>query len=75
MPRQKLPLNTVRDFLIDQTTDALHRDARIIAPYLNIRERAGEPNWDANIGIAEPSIIRAFCAALLNVQRDYDVDW
>jgi|HubBroStandDraft_6_1064221.scaffolds.fasta_scaffold1123639_1 hypothetical protein len=75
MPRQKLPLNSVRDFLIDQTTDALRRDARIIAPYLNIRERTGEPNWDANIGIAEPSIIRAFGIALLNVQRDYDVDW
>ena len=36
MPRQKLPLNEI--FSIDQTTHALHRDARIIAPYLNIRE-------------------------------------
>jgi hypothetical protein len=75
MPRQKLPLIAVRDYLIDQTTDALRRDARIIAPYLKIRTRVGEPNWDANIGIAEPSIDRAFGIALLNMQRDCDVDW
>jgi hypothetical protein len=72
MPRQMLPLAAIRAFLIDRTTDMLRRDARFIAAKLEFRQRDGEPNWDANIGIADPVVIRAFGAALNELQREYD---
>jgi hypothetical protein len=73
--RTKIPLSAMRDYLIDQTTDALRRDARMIAGQLVIRKREGVPNWDANIGIAPPIVLKAFGVALKALQREHDIEW
>jgi hypothetical protein len=75
MGRTKISLTTMRDYLIDQTSDALRRDARMIAGQLIIRKRDGTPNWDANIGIAPPPLLKAFAVALNALQGEYDIEW
>ena len=71
----KISRFTVRDYLIDRTTDELRSDARFIATKIEFSRRDGEPNWDANIGRAEAVVLKAFGAALLKLQREYDIAW
>jgi hypothetical protein len=72
---QKISQLIVRDYLIDRTTDELRGDARFIAKKIEFRPRDGEPNWDANIGLAELVVLKAFGRALVKLQRVYDIDW
>jgi hypothetical protein len=73
--RQKLTVNTIRDYLIDQTTDALRRDARFIAPHIVIRRRDDEPNWDASVGVQRPKVLEAFTFVQRQLQAEYDIAW
>jgi len=75
MSRKKISRFTVRDCLIDRTTAELGSDARFIVTKIEFSKQDGEPNWDANIGRAEPMVLKAFGAALLKLQREYDIAW
>ncbi len=75
MSRKKISRFTVRDYLIDRTTAELRSDARFIVTKIEFRKKDGEPNWDANIGVAESVVLKAFDAALLKLQREYDIAW
>lgn len=74
MPRQTISLEGLRAFLIDGMTDAIHRDARFVAPDLVIRRRDGKPNWDASIGIQPPALLKGFADVLLRMQAQYDLE-
>jgi hypothetical protein len=75
MMRTKIPLDQIRNYLIDWTTDELRADARFIAKSIEIRQREGEPNWDANIGISIPAVVAAFGRAVGRLRREYDIEW
>ena len=75
MRRHKISRFTVRDYLIDRTTDELRGDARFIATKIEFHQRDGEPNWDADIGRAEAIVLKAFGAAVLKLKREYDIAW
>lgn len=72
--RPKVSEATLVDFLIDETGPALGRDAIFLRKAIAIRRRAGEPNWDANCGIAPPAVLRAFAQALSKLQKEYDLE-
>jgi len=57
------------------TSKLLKRDADFLARMIVIRRRGGEPNWDANIGVAPPEVLKAFGIALQTMQQNYDVEW
>lgn len=75
MSRIKISRFIVRDYLIDRTAHELRGDARFIATKIEFRRRDGEPNWDADIGRAESVVLKAFGAAVLKLQREYDIAW
>ena len=75
MARQKLPFTEVRKSLIEQTTKAVGGNARFVEAGLEIRQRDGTPNWDANISIAPTAVIRAFAEALSEMQNQYNIEW
>jgi hypothetical protein len=75
MARRKLALSKLGDLLVDLTTKMLKRDATFLARMIVVRRREGEPNWDANIGVAPPEVLKAFGLALQTMQENYDVEW
>ena len=75
MTRKKISRFTVRDYLIDRTTAELRSDARFIVTKIEFRKKDGVPNWEANIGVADSVVLKAFAAALLKLQREYDIAW
>ena len=50
-------------------------DGRRFREQIEYRQREGEPNWDANIGIASPPFLKAFAIAMDKVKAFYDVQW
>jgi hypothetical protein len=74
MARKPLPEKELRNILANQTTNAMRRNARFIATKVQIIRREGEPNWDANLGIGPPPLLKAFAFALSETQRFYDLE-
>jgi len=72
--RQKIALATLAEILIDDTARELGRDVSFLRPRLTIRNREGQPNWDANIGIAGNAVVAAFLKALEHAKARYDLD-
>jgi hypothetical protein len=60
----KLSAAEIVDALVKQTTRELGRDAEFIRDQIGLRRRDGDPNWDANIGLAPPTVLAAFGRAL-----------
>jgi hypothetical protein len=75
MARQKISSVQMRNRIIEQTAKAVGGNARFVEAGLEIRPRNGTPNWDANISIAPKAVIRAFVAALSNMQNEFDINW
>jgi hypothetical protein len=70
-----LPPRDIIDLLENLTGKPLKRDGKFLARMIVIRRREGEPNWDANIGVAPPDVLKAFGIALQTMQENYDVEW
>jgi hypothetical protein len=74
MERQRVAEAALLGILIHETGRALGKDANFLGEKIEIRKRNGEPNWDANCGIAGPPIIKAFATALNKTQALYNLD-
>jgi hypothetical protein len=74
MERQSLAEASLIEALIQETGRALGRDANFLGVAITIRRRAGEPNWDADCGIVNPIVVKAFAVALNNVQAQFNLD-
>jgi hypothetical protein len=75
MRRTKITLDEMKNYLIDGTTYELVADATFVAKSIEIRQREGQPNWDANIGISIPAVVAAFGRAVRRLQREHDIQW
>ena len=75
MVRQKLALAEMRKRFLEQTTKVLGNHARFIAAGLEITQRKGSPNWDANIGIAPSVVHKTFLRVLGEMKNKYDIAW
>jgi hypothetical protein len=51
------------------------RGATFLPPVVEIRKRNSEPNWNAEIGVAVPAVVKAFGVALNETRDAYDIDW
>jgi len=72
--RQRIAKATLVEILLHETGRVLGRDASFLGQQLEIRRRDDEPNWDANRGIAGPTVIKAFGIALTRVQAQHNLD-
>jgi hypothetical protein len=73
--RQKLSLAEMRNRILEQTTTALENNARFIAAGLEIKQREGTPNWEANIGVAPGTVHKTFLRVVGEMKRKYDIVW
>jgi hypothetical protein len=73
--RQKITYAEMRQSIIEQTAKAVGGNVRFVEAGLEIRQRNGTPNWDANISIAPTKVNKAFAEALGNMQNQYDIEW
>lgn len=71
--RQPVTKEQLLDLLLTDTSATLGRDASFLARQIEFRRREGEPNWDANCGVAGPAIVKAFSIALAAAQERYKV--
>ena len=74
MERQRVAEATLLEILIQETGRELGKDANFLGQKIQIRRRDGEPNWDANCGIAGLPIIKGFATALNTVKAQYNLD-
>jgi hypothetical protein len=73
--RQAISEADLTEVLIRETSRALGRaDTQFIGEKIAYWRRTGEPNWDAGIGIASPTLLRAFALALLHARKRYNLD-
>jgi hypothetical protein len=73
--RQPIPLHHLHSFLVAQMIELTGEDGRHFRKQIEYRQREGEPNWDANLGLAAPHFLKAFVVALDRVRTFYDVQW
>jgi hypothetical protein len=73
--RQPIPLHHLHSFLVGQMIELTGEDGRRFRKQIEYRQREGEQNWDANLGLAAPHFLKAFLVALDKVRTFYDVQW
>jgi hypothetical protein len=73
--RQKLTLEKLVEVIETEFGKSLGRSATEYMPRVRVRDRAGEPNWQAEIGgDTGLSILGAFLESFDRVRAVYDLD-
>jgi hypothetical protein len=68
-------MTVVRDRVINLTNKGVGRDVGFIVDHTTFRQRPGEPNWDAALGIMSLDILKVFTDAVKVTQQQFNVAW
>jgi hypothetical protein len=74
MTRLRVTEAALNEILLTEIGRFLGKDPSYLSKTLSIRRQAGEPNWDAKIGIAPPMVMSAFDKARDLIQQVYELD-
>jgi hypothetical protein len=73
MKRQTIAKSVLIQILIDETAKVLKGHAHLLRKQIRIRRCNGEPNWDADCGVARTTTSRAFNSAKRNAKQIFDL--